>query len=46
MFVSKIDVNNLTYDTNKTDLCKSLSTNFEKIGDHSFIKTSFICYMI
>jgi len=30
MFVSKIDVNNLTYDTNKTELCKSLSTNFEK----------------
>jgi hypothetical protein len=30
MFVSKIDVNNLTYDTNKTELCKSLSSNFEK----------------
>lgn len=30
MFVSKIDVNNLTYDTNKIELCKSLSTNFEK----------------
>ena len=30
MFVSKIDVENLTYDTNKKDLCKSLSTNFEK----------------
>ena len=30
MFVSKIDINNLNYDINKTDLCKSLSTNFEK----------------
>jgi hypothetical protein len=30
MFVSKIDVNDLTYDTDKTNLCKSLSTNFEK----------------
>ena len=30
MFVSKINVNDLTYDTNKTDLCKSLSSNFEK----------------
>ena len=30
MFVSKIDVNNLTYDRNKTSLCKLLSTDFEK----------------
>ena len=30
MFVSKIDVNNLTYDRNKSSLCKLLSTDFEK----------------
>ena len=30
MFVSKIDIDNLTYDINKKDLCKSLSSNFEK----------------
>ena len=46
MFVSKIDLNTLTYDMNKNNLCESLSGKFEKIGVHSFIIKNYICYMI
>ena len=47
MFISKIDLDKLHYDTNKTNLCEALSTSFEKNwGSFMYKKKLHMLYSI